>query len=109
MCGECSARMALCTGDAAELCRAMPGASPEAVGEAFRQGMAVGLTVGIIAAAFAACAVLRTHRALCGTAKSRPAPRAQMRDIGIQSPTTYTRWKKDPRFTPLAEHAWGAW
>ena len=101
--------MALCTGDPAELCRAMAGTSREAAGEALRQGMAIGLVVGIIAAALAACAVSHVGRTLCGSTKSCPAPQTQTRDIGIQSPTTYTRWKQDPRFTPLAEHAWGAW
>jgi hypothetical protein len=107
-CGQCSAGMALCTGDPAELCRALAGTSHEAAGEAFRQGMVIGLVVGIIAAALAASA-LHVGRTLCGSMKFGAVPQTQTRDIGTQSPTTYTRWKKDPRFTPLAEHAWGAW
>jgi len=31
------------------------------------------------------------------------------RDVGVQGPVNYTRWRATPRFQPLSDREWGAW
>ena len=33
----------------------------------------------------------------------------KFKDVAVQGPVTYAWNRSDPRYVPLAEHAWGAW
>ena len=31
------------------------------------------------------------------------------KEVAVQGPATYTRWRQDARYQPLPDHSWGAW
>ena len=41
--------------------------------------------------------------------EDKPVELRSARDVAVQGPVNYTRWRATPRFQPLGDAEWGAW
>ena len=79
--------------------------------DAFLAGFVIGIIVAVLVgwAVFRCCTWCSTATVARGASTPPIHVNGRVRDVSVQAPVTYTRHRSEPRFQPLAEHAWGAW